>query len=414
MNQEFITVRERETTARVQRSQVNAVRIKDIVKKGVRVYDNGKIGIAGAIGDVADAILVDNATQNLSTGIDYPYPLSHGKDSRCYNDQPMSAQEVLAHADSVLATLQQEYPDFSFSEFIAGTESTWQMRNNQGLDLEYRDASFVINLILKETKTANLFDGALVCQCRKFDPDKFWSFNRAFLEAYRNKVELPEGEVLPVFSLGDENLSGFLVRALNGERYATGSSIFSGKIGEQLFSDKIALDISRDSHANAAPFFDMEGVVLTQDRLPLIEAGKLTRVLTDKKLAQQYNLPHTGAASGGYDDIPGLDSSRYADLTLDFKTDSQDIVAALQGKPAIFSFVSSGGDFTPDGSYAAPIQVSFLFDGERIMGKLPEFTVRSHLYKMLGEDYIGTFDNTALYFGDIPTQLQGYYMTIMR
>lgn len=40
--------------------------------------------------------------------------------------------------------------------------------------------------------------------------------------------------------------------------------------------------------------------------------------------------------------------------------------------------------------------------------------MRSHLNAMLGEDYIGTFDNTAFYLGDIPSQLQGYYMTIMR
>lgn len=79
---------------------------------------------------------------------------------------------------------------------------------------------------------------------------------------------------------------------------------------------------------------------------------------------------------------------------------------------AILVVVSSGGDFTPDGSFAAPVQVSFLFDGERIIGKLPEFTMRSNVYKMLGEDYIGTFENKHLYLGE-QTILQGYYMTIV-
>ena len=51
---------------------------------------------------------------------------------------------------------------------------------------------------------------------------------------------------------------------------------------------------------------------------------------------------------------------------------------------------------------------------EKLLGKLPEFTMRSHLNKMLGQDYIGTFDNNILYLGDLPNQLQGYYMTIMR
>jgi len=35
----------------------------------------------------------------------------------------------------------------------------------------------------------------------------------------------------------------------------------------------------------------------------------------------------------------------------------------------------------------------------------------SHLYDMLGDDYIGTFENTSIYFGD-DVQIQGCYMTV--
>lgn len=415
MKREFITIRQQETTARIMASQVDAIRVKDIVKKGLRVYEKGRIGIAGAIGDVADTALLDSAVQNLSTGIEYPYPLSRDlRDHRNYNEEPMSSQELLSHAESILATLREEFPDFSFGECIAATQSVYQMQNSDGLDLEYRDAEFAVNLVLKEKQTANLFDGALICVTRKFDPERFWQFNRTFLEAYRNKVELPQGEKLPVFTLGSESLTSFLIRSLNGERYANGSSIFSGKMGRQLFSERITLELNRNPLNNLRPFFDMEGVVLPQDRISLIQQGKLVRVLTDKKTAHLYNLEHTGAGGGEYDDLPSLDGSRYASLPLTFRTDARDIAAALKGQPAILALISSGGDFTPDGSFAAPVQVGFLFDGERIVGKLPEFTMRSHLNAMLGEDYIGTFDNTAFYLGDIPSQLQGYYMTIMR
>lgn len=299
MKREFITIRQQETTARIMASQVDAIRVKDIVKKGVRVYEKGRIGIAGAIGDVADTALLDSAVQNLSTGIEYPYPLSRDlRDHRNYNEEPMSSQELLSHAESILATLREEFPDFSFGECIAATQSVYQMQNSDGLDLEYRDAEFAVNLVLKEKQTANLFDGALICVTRKFDPERFWQFNRTFLEAYRNKVELPQGEKLPVFTLGSESLTSFLIRSLNGERYANGSSIFSGKMGRQLFSERITLELNRNPLNNLRPFFDMEGVVLPQDRISLIQQGKLVRVLTDKKTAHLYNLEHTGAGGG--------------------------------------------------------------------------------------------------------------------
>ncbi len=413
LKQEFITIQEKETTARVQQSRVQAVRLKDITKKGVRVYSEGKIGISGAVGEASDALLLEQAEQNLSAGIAYPYPLTKEyKDHRNYNEAPLSSKEVLEYAEEVLAVLRNEYPDFSFSEFVASNEINVQIRNSEGLDLVYQDAFFNIQLILKEKATANLFDGGLSYLSRQVDIERFLNFNRGFLEAYRNKVDLPKDRRLPVFTIGTSSINGFLGRALHGERFAKGSSLFSGKLGEKLFSERVTLDLMRDPQCSLRPFFDAEGVVLPNDTLSLIENGKLVRVLTDKKTAQLYDLEHTGAATGAYDDPPTIDGAHGQSLA--FRTDSQDVKGVLAGQPGIFAFIFSGGDFTADGSYATPVQISFLFDGERLIGKLPEFTMRSHINKMLGEDYIGTFDNNSLYLGDIPSQLQGYFMDIVK
>lgn len=413
MKKEWITIQEKETTARVLASEIEAFRTKDITKKGVRVYKEGQIGISGVIGDATDTQLEDDAIENLSAGIKYPYSLqTNHQEHRSYNDRPMDWEELKDLAESILKILREEYPDFSFSQVISATETSYKMENTEGLDLNYSDAFFLLSLLLKEKSTANLFDGALVCQSRNFDLDQFWNFNRGFLEAYRTKVQLPEGEKLPVFTMDYASLLGFLGRALNGERYAQGGSLFSKRLEQQLFTDKITVELNRNPLVKTSPFFDAEGMVLPNDHLKLIEAGKLKRLLTDKRTAQLYNLPHTGAATGAYDNPPTIDGD--LGQLLAFKTDTQNIKDALKGQPAIFAYICSGGDFTADGGFATPVQVSFLFDGERLLGKLPEFSVRSHLTKMLGEDYIGTFQNDYFYFGDIPTQLQGYYMTITK
>jgi PmbA protein len=329
------------------------------------------------------------------------------KDHRNYNSNPINSTDLLPYAEDILEKLRRDYPDFDFSEGIAAKEVTWQMQNTEGLDLEYRDAWLELGLILKEKKSANLFDGFLLYSGRSYDMEHFWAFNKGYLDAYYNIVPLPEGDVLPVFSWGLDELTMFLSRSLNGERYATGSSIFSGKMGQKLFHDKLVLEQNRSPLPHYEPFFDMEGVVLENDRSVLVDKGRLVSVYTDKKTADLYNLPHTGAASGEYDDKPGLSTA-----PIEFAVDSDDVKAALGGKMAILVAASSGGDLTSDGSYAAPVQLAFLFDGEKIIGKLPEFTMRSHLYKMLGEDYIGTFENKHFYLGD-GVKLQGYYMTIV-
>jgi len=408
MKKEFITIKEKETALRIQNTEVNAVRMKDIVRKGVRVYKDGKIGISGTIGDTQEEVLIENAVQNLSAGISYPYELSNYKDHRDYSKEHINETELLSCAEGILERLRSDYSDFDFSESILTKEIIWKMQNTEGLDLEYKDEYFSLGLILKEKKSANIFDGFLQYYGRSFELDKFWEFNEGFLEAYRNKVQLPEGEKLPVFTFEYSELHKFLSRSLNGEIYATGGSIFSNKMGEKLFNEKITLEQNMCPIYRAEPFFDMEGTVLKNDAYTLIDRGRLVNVFTDKRTAYEYNLPHTGAASGAYDGIPTLIRA-----PLRFAVDSYDIKAALDGKMAVLVIASSGGDFTADGSFAAPVQVSFLFDGERIIGKLPEFSIRSHLYKMLGEDYIGTFDNKNMYIGD-GVQLQGYYMTIVR
>jgi hypothetical protein len=43
MIKEFVTIKSKETAIKIQSSKIDAIRVKDITKKGVRVYDNGLI-----------------------------------------------------------------------------------------------------------------------------------------------------------------------------------------------------------------------------------------------------------------------------------------------------------------------------------------------------------------------------------
>ena len=408
MKKEFITVSEKETVLRIQACKIEAVRSKDIVKKGVRVYEGGKIGISGAVGDISDDVLVERAVENLATNIAYDYELeSNITEARNYNKNPMTAKTLIDHTESILEELRTNYSDFDFFENVGIREKKVEMRNTEGLHLTYEDAMFSLSLVLKEKGGPNVFDGFLVYQGRTFDRDAFWRQNHEILNAYRTKVSLPEGEKLPVFMLNFDVLTYLLGRSLNGENYATGSSLFKGKLGETLFDSRVNVYQWGDSKAIFEPFFDSEGCLTKGDKLPLIENGKLNSVFTDKRVAKLYNLPHTGAASGEYDGMPTL---FMPPLRLD--VDTTDIQKTLGGQLAVLVVIAAGGDFTTDGDFASPVQVAFLFDGKNILGKLPEFGVRSNLYKLLGEDYIGTFEN-PLYFTE-DSVIHGHYMEITK
>ena len=409
MIKEFVTIKSKETSVKIQSSKIDAIRTKDIIKKGVRVYDNGLIGISGAIGERSDEELVKEAIDNLKANIPYPYePTTYNRDHRKFNKYPMKSDELLKISESIMKTLKEDYNQFDFSQDISTSQIEMTIVNDKGLDLSYKDASLSIGLLLKEKKSGNIMDGFIVYEGRRFDHNKFWSFQKQILEAYSKPVKLPEGDKIPVFTVGNMPAVGFLTKCLNGEDYSTKSSIFADKMDEVLFNERVTVEQCRDPFYTGQPFFDMEGKTSPHMDECFIHKGKFIRVYTDKKTAADYNLPYTGSASGAYDGRPSLGGT-----LLKVETDSKDIKKTLNGQLAVLVMISSGGDFTPDGSYAAPVQVSFLFDGEKILGKLEEFTMSSHLYDMLGDDYIGTFENTSIYMGD-DLQVQGCYMTVKK
>lgn len=136
----------------------------------------------------------------------------------------------------------------------------------------------------------------------------------------------------------------------------------------------------------------MEGVVNNNFKYDLIKNGIFKACFTDKRVAKEYDLAHTGSASGAYDDVPSLGGTN-----LSLEVDSSDLLNTV--KKAIVIVIAAGGDYTSDGAYATPVQKAFLLEDGKIQGTLPEFQLKSHLFKMLGDNYMGTFDS-PFYFGD--------------
>jgi PmbA protein len=407
MKKETINIKRKETSIKLQASEINSIRVKDIERNAVRVYEKGYIGISGAIGDVSEEVLKKQAIKNLASKIPYPYALeTNRKDHRCYKEKEYSETELMELTEQILGSLNEKFNDFIFSESIKTIYMDYRFKNSEGLDLRYEDEHLELGFIVKAKSSPNLFDSELLWEGRNLDVDKFLSFASDQLLAERTKVDLPGEGRIPVFFLTPDSLIQFLMRQLNGEAYGNKVSLFDGKIGEKLFNEKLTIVQNNKSKMTYAPFFDREGVTNLGDSISLVEDGVLERVFTDKKNAKKFNLEHTGSATGGYDDIPSLGFTN-----IEPEVDSENIQETLNGEKAIFVMIAAGGDFNADGHYATPVQSSYLFDGKKFLGKLPNFNMSNTLYKILGKDYIGTFLSEDLYFGDTH-KIFGCYMNI--
>lgn len=391
MNTELYTQRTQELSLSVVQTRVDSIRKKDVLRTGLRVYEGGKIGVAGALGGYEKAELTQRAILALGLGIPYPYELTAGRKETVEppSDLPEGAQFV-GEMEQMLAELSEAQPRFSFSNKINLRTETVELSNDLGLELAYKGTSVEVGLVVKDKRSANLIDAFVGFSGWRYDRAELLRLVNLVCDAFLRPVEIEDGTYPVVFLSGDLAYQSKLVESLHGQLYATGASLLSGRMGQPVFAPGLTVYESKNWQDSViGPFFDVEGTVNGDHRLALIRDGVLVAVRTDKKNASRYGLPLTGSAVGEYDSVPTLGTPSRDLVGLQEANTGRTAKELLDGRPGILVWIASGGDFTPDGHFAAPVQLAYLFDGENLVGKLPELSVSSHLFDMFGQDLIG-------------------------
>lgn len=393
MIKEKYIINEKEITINIVQTEIKSIRKKDITKTGFRVYDNGYIGVAGAVGKVDEAELEKRAIENLKLQIPYPYePSTNNIELLDYRKKTFSDEDFVKEIEELLYILRSEFSDFIFSNNAAIQEMDVRLSNDKGLDLSHKDRFVVLQFVIKEKSSVNVFDAFTTFVDREYSREKVLNIIRDTLTAYRNPVKLPKEGKLPIVFASDDLLPlKKIIEELNGYKVGTGASLFKDFIGEKKFSENFTLyQSAEEEDITGQTFFDAEGVVNKGYKYALIENGRIVSPYTDEKTASQFNLPLTGSASAEYDKVPSL-APKYLKIASSGKT----LKELLNGQLAVAVLIASGGDFTAEGVFGTPVQLAFLTDGEKLIGKLPELTISGDVYTMFGEDFIGRSEDKA-------------------
>lgn len=189
--------------------------------------------------------------------------------------------------------------------------------------------------------------------------------------------------------------------------YTAGASLLSGKLGEKCFSEKFTFGDDRNAATHPGScFFDAEGTVRPEDRGLLVQNGTLAALATTKNSAALFGLPVSGHAHAAYDGVPSLGmNGLYVAKT------AESIAQIVPGK-AVYVMSASGGDYTPSGHYATPVQMAYLVENGTVVGRLPELNISGDFFTILGEDYLGAIPDTLL--NDNPGELCVAWMLVKK
>ena len=387
MEKEFIRKTEHSVTLNVTAGKIDSFRELEKTTGTVRVYENGLIGVAGCLGEPDEEKLTEQAKEALGFGIPYPCRPEGALELEKHQDEeiiPIPA--FIPTMQAFLDRLGELCPRFALSHKIRLEDDRTEYRNSAGRRLVSTGRSISVELLAQDRGSGNLFDTFLVWGGDHFDADELLSYFKMQYDAFCTPADLAPGRY-PVVAQA-ESLYGSFVQHFVGDLYAAGASLLSGKLGEKVFSDNLTIrDDMNPSTACGTCFFDAEGCVAEDCRPVFVKNGVLTGLVTTKKTAEQYGLPNLGSADAPYDGVPGIGFHRlYPEPT------AQSLKDLVPGK-AVLAVVSSGGDATPDGHFAAPVQMAYLLEDGVLKGRLPQLNISGDFFGMFGKDYLGAVHN---------------------
>ncbi|MBO4418691.1 MAG: hypothetical protein J5789_02560 [Oscillospiraceae bacterium] len=390
MEKEYIKETNRSVTLNVTGGKIDSFRELEKTTGTVRVYDNGMIGVAGCLGEPNENALTEKAKEALSFGIPYPWrpdaPLAL-EDIR--EEEILSVPDFIPRMQSFLDRLGALCPKFAFSHKLRLEHNRAEYRSSAGRRLLSAGRAISIELVAQNRGSGNLFDTFFGWGGTKFDEDALLAWIKEQYDAFYRPADLEPGRY-PVVA-GTETFFETFSRHFVGDLYASGASLLSGKLNEKVFSEKLSLRDDRNPITfPGSRFFDAEGCTAPDFRPTVIEKGVLTGLLTTKKTADQFGLPNLGTAGAPYDGVPGIGFSRYwLDPT------AKSLKELVPGK-AVYVVVAAGGDITPDGRYATPVQMAYLMENGTLVGRLPDLTINGNVFEMFGKDYVGAVHNDPI------------------
>ena len=383
MEKEFLIETHRSVTLNVTGGKIDSFREKEETTGTVRVYENDCIGVAGCLGTPDEKALTEKAAEALALGIPYPCDLGGPLEQEILcEDEIIPVPEFIPTMQNFLDRLGEACPKFAFSNKIKLSYRKTEYRNSLGRHLTSSGRYLSIQLLAQNRGSGNLFDTAFGFEGDSFDADALLARFKNQYDAFYTPADIESGRLPVVMESAD--LFGTFLQHFVAEMYVSGASLFSGKLGQKAFSEKLSLKNDMNPATNTGScFFDKEGCVAPDFRPAIIDKGVLTGLLTTKKSAANFNVPNLGTAAAAYDGVPSLGfNSFYVEPTAKS-------LSALVPEKAVYVVMASGGDTTPNGHFATPVQMAYLIENGKIVGKLPELNIAGDVYDMLGKDYVG-------------------------
>lgn len=384
---DIITFKSDKLTIETNGERNKSFKINSVTKKGARLFKDKKVFSGSFVGDITDRELLKQTEENSKVGLDCSFEQADASTFDYVQEgfdtfDPMSLKDDVKKTQELISDY---HKDYLFNGTFTVTKNHETLVSGNGINHSVKKYNYDCYYIFKEKGSPNLMDGYFGSSGTKFEMETAFKSFRPYLDKFKNKIELPDGEYPIVIADDDSSWYYKLLESFYADKYYEGSALYSGKLGKKLFSDKLSLyDERYNPEYGMTAKYDDEGTQTEWDLFPLIEKGVMKNVIADKRLAQKYKIKSTGNGLRGYATAPSTSFHKIV-----FGKGNRTFNQILSGmEKCLVVFMAHGGDFTDKGEFSTPIHLGYLVEKGNIIGRLPQLTLITTLDKMFGENLI--------------------------
>lgn len=383
---DLLTIRTSEYAVEITAGEMSAFRSKELLRRGARVFRDGKMHSASLVGEGPETVLFGQALEAPGIPVAYELPSGNTYGAEFRSPVVLSMETLQEKTEALLERLRAEAPEFLFSGKTLASCAEKTLTNSKGVNLRVAADEWEAGILFKHRRSANIFDGHFDASGTGTDWDlgAVLAAELPFLQAFPNEVALPEG-IRAVAFPSPGMLFGKLCESLMIDKYESGAAIYSGKLGEKVLNERFSLhDVTLDPAKGIISPFDGEGTRREHERLTLIENGVLKNVICDLRYGAKYGRQSSQNGKRGFDTGVSLG---FNGLVIGTGNRSYLEVAKSVGE-CVYVAMAGGGGFTDSGDYSTPVQLAYLVRDGKPVGRLPQLTLKSSVQEMFGPKLI--------------------------
>ena len=357
---------------------------------GIRVFVDGRMGVSSTNDPDKAEELVDRAIELARFGpeseLTLPSPSGGAPTIETYDPaiEEVTAEAMVDAGRRLINEAKPLEPDALYGANLTHSTSGFAFLNSSGVSFSHQKSGFglfVSGTLIRGTDMFFIGEGDRGCQ-----PD--WDMQR-HIDGLRRQIEWGK-EIAPTHAghmpvlfmprAVSSVLLGPFLSGINGKTVLQGSSPLGGRIGEQVFDER--LTIVDDPTLPLKPpsrSYDDEGV--PSRRQFLVENGVMRTILYELQSAAKAGVEPTGSASRGLGAMPGSGTTH---LTIEPGDASFDDMLRTMGDGVIVErLIGMGQGNVLGGDAGGNILLGYRVQGGEVVGRVKDTMLHCNIYEIL-------------------------------